>query len=226
METNIWRGSTCWIWRITLYKGGERLLGGDFHLGHGKRNFAKGKRSLKMPYGFWNDSLPLSTFSLTMALVQIHSPKPSLIFGSWFVSNPASWTSPYNYFHLSLIKNNLCLLSWSLEVFKGATLSALSFVSKPISLASPLNPQPRSMKIHWSSVQNFQTILATSLDQICQIWWNSFKSFSKNSEKNQAASGCIERSPHQVPAPGKIFSLPNHSVEHLQSIVTVMFRVQ
>ena len=59
---------------------------------------------LKMPYGFWNDSLPLSTFSLTMALVQIHSPKPSLIFGSWFASNPASWTSLYDYFPFNLIK--------------------------------------------------------------------------------------------------------------------------
>ena len=37
---------------------------------------------------------------LAMALVQIHSPKPSLIFGSWFASNPASWTSPYDYFSI------------------------------------------------------------------------------------------------------------------------------
>ena len=39
-------------------------------------------------------------FPLAMALVQIHSPKPSLIFGSWFASNPASWTSPYDYFSI------------------------------------------------------------------------------------------------------------------------------
>ena len=120
--------------------------------------------------------------SLAMALVQIHSPKPSLIFGSCFASNPASWTSPYIYFLLLLIKNNFCHISWSLEIYKGATLSVLIFAPKPISLASPLKPQPRSRKIHWSSVQIFQTTLAASLGQICQIWWNSFKSFSKYSK--------------------------------------------
>ena len=36
--------------------------------------------------------------SLAMTLVQIHSHKPFLIFGSWFTSNTASWTSPYIYF--------------------------------------------------------------------------------------------------------------------------------
>ena len=49
-------------------------------------------------------------FSLAMALVQIHSPKPSLIFGSWFASNPASWTSPYDYFPFKSYQNNFCLL--------------------------------------------------------------------------------------------------------------------
>ena len=33
-------------------------------------------------------------FPLAMALVQIHSPNPPLIFGSCLASNPASWTSP------------------------------------------------------------------------------------------------------------------------------------
>ena len=33
-------------------------------------------------------------FPLAMALVQILSSNPSLTFGSWFTSNPASWTSP------------------------------------------------------------------------------------------------------------------------------------
>ena len=45
----------------------------------------------------------------------------------------------------------------------------------------------------------------------------------KKSEKNQAASGCIERSPHQVPAPGKFFFLPNHFIEHLLDTVSIMF---
>ena len=48
--------------------------------------------------------------SHAMTLVQIHSPKPSLTFGSWFASNPASWTSPCDYFHLNLIQTNFCLL--------------------------------------------------------------------------------------------------------------------
>ena len=121
-------------------------------------------------------------FSLAMALVQIHSPKPSLTFGSWFASNPASWTSPMFIFHLNLIQINFCLLFYPLVIYKGTLLSVWIFVPKPTPLPSPLNPQPRSMKIHWSSVQIFQTTLAASLDQICQIWWNSFKSFSKNSK--------------------------------------------
>ena len=62
---------------------------------------------------------------------------------------------------------------------------------KPISHPSPLNPQPRSMKIHWSPVQNFQTILAASLDQICQIWWNSFKSLSKILRKIRQPLGAL-----------------------------------
>ena len=49
-------------------------------------------------------------FLLAMALVQILSPNPSLTFGSWFVSNPASWTSPCDYFYLNLIQTNFCLL--------------------------------------------------------------------------------------------------------------------
>ena len=47
---------------------------------------------------------------LTMTLVQIHSPKPSLTFGSWFASNPASWTSPCDHFHSNSIQINFCLL--------------------------------------------------------------------------------------------------------------------
>ena len=137
---------------------------------------------LKSPIAFGMIFSHFQQISLAMTYVQIHSPKPSLTFGSWFASNPASWTSPYNYFHLFLIKNNFRLMSWSLEVYKGTTLSVLIFAPKPFPLPSPLNPQPRSMKIHWSLVQFFQTTLAASLDQICQIWWNSFKSFSKNSK--------------------------------------------
>ena len=121
-------------------------------------------------------------FSLTLALVQMLSPNSSLTFGSWIAPNPASWTSPCDYFHSNSIQTNFCLLSYYLESYKGTPLSVLIFSTKPTLLPSPLNPQPRTMKIHWSSVQNFQTTSAASLDQICQIWWNSFKTSSKNSK--------------------------------------------
>ena len=91
--------------------------------------------------------------SLAMALVQILSPKPPLIFGSCFASTPASCTSPYNPFHSKHIQTNFCLLFYPLVIYKGTLLSVWIFVPKPTPLPSPLNPQPRSMKIHWSSVQ-------------------------------------------------------------------------
>ncbi len=57
-----------------------------------------------------------------------------------------------------------------LEIYKGTPLSVLIFATKPFSPPSPLNPQPRPMKIHWSSFQKFQTTPTASLDQIWQIW--------------------------------------------------------
>ena len=49
-------------------------------------------------------------FPLAMALMQILSPNPPLIFGSCLASNPARSTSPMFIFHLNLIQINLCLL--------------------------------------------------------------------------------------------------------------------
>ena len=117
-------------------------------------------------------------FSLAMALVQIHSPKPSLIFGSCFASNPASCTSPYNYFPFKSYSNKFLSSILAIGDLQRSYTFCFDFCPQTFFLPSLLNPQPRSMKIHWSSVQIFQTILAASLDQICQIWWNSFKSFS------------------------------------------------
>ena len=45
-------------------------------------------------YGFWKVLCHFQQFLLAMALVQILSPNPPLIFGSCLASNPASWTSP------------------------------------------------------------------------------------------------------------------------------------
>ena len=49
-------------------------------------------------------------FLLAMALVQMLSPNPSLTFGSWFASNPASWASSCDHFHSNSIQINFCLL--------------------------------------------------------------------------------------------------------------------
>ena len=98
-----------------------------------------------------------------MALVQILSPNPSLTFGSWSASNPASWTSPCDHFHLNLIQTNFCLLFYHLEIYKGNPFSVWTFTTKLLSPPSPLNSQPGTMKIHWSPVQNFK------LHQL-QVW--------------------------------------------------------
>ena len=71
--------------------------------------------------------------------------------------------------------------------------------------------------------QSFQVSASASLDQICQIWWNSYFLFSKNSTKIQAASWCNERPLHQVSAQGKIPSCQKHSVEHLNCTVSLHF---
>ena len=163
-------------------------LGGScFSFGLKTKYFSLGKLTFEnlleiLHYGFWKVLCHFQQFLLAITLVQILSPNPSLTFGSWSASNPASWTSSWDHFHLNLIQTNFCLLSYYLEIYKGTPFSVLIFAPKPTLLPGPLYPQPRTMKIHWSSVQNFQTTLAASLDQICQIWWNSFKTFSKNSK--------------------------------------------
>ena len=65
---------------------------------------------LRMHYGFWKVLCHFQLFLLAMALVQILSPNPSLTFGSWFASNPASWTSSCDHFHSNSIQINFCLL--------------------------------------------------------------------------------------------------------------------
>ena len=145
-----------------------------------ENNFCKTFWSLH--YGFWKVLCHFQLFVLAMALVQMISPNSSLTSGSWFTSNPASWTSPCIYFPFKFYSNIFCLLFYLLEIYKGTPFSVWTFTTKLLSPPSPLNPQPRTMKIHWSPVQNFQTTSAASLDQIWQIWWNSFKTFSKNSK--------------------------------------------
>ena len=51
METNIWGGSTCWIWSTSWSKDEERFMRGDLHLGHGKRDFWKWKRIIPKAIG-------------------------------------------------------------------------------------------------------------------------------------------------------------------------------
>ena len=95
---------TCfWSWRFLLFiwtQDKMLFIWGKWLL----------KISLKMHYGFWIILYHFQQFSLAMALVQIYSPKPSLTFGSCFASNPASCTSPYNYFPFKSYQINFCLL--------------------------------------------------------------------------------------------------------------------
>src|SRR4051812_10972750 len=61
-------------------------------------------------------------------------------------------------------------LFWAKWFFKASTPFQLGFECKTTLLASPLNPQPRTILIHSSPFQIFQISLPASLDQICQIW--------------------------------------------------------
>ena len=125
-----------------------------------------------------------------------------------------------NYFSLS---NQFWKLSWAQMIFKASTILHLSFDLKPTLLDSPLYPQPRTILIHSSSFQNFQNSASASLDQICQIWWNSYLYYSKNSTKIQATYVSNEKPLHQVSAQGKIPRCLDHSVEHLACTVLFIF---
>ena len=164
-----------WPWRFLLSLGLKTKW-----FSFGKITFEN--LFLNLHYGFWKAFCHFQQFLFAMAQVQMISPNSSLTSGSWFTSNPASWTSPCIYFPFKFYSNIFCLLFYHLEIYKGTPFSVLTFTTKRLSPPSPLNPQPGTMKIHWSPVQNFQTTSAASLDQICQIWWNSFKTFSKNSK--------------------------------------------
>ena len=88
-----------WSWRFLLFIWTQTKMFFFWKNGFWKFLWKKG------PIAFGIILYHFQQFSLAMALVQIHSPNPSLTFGSWFTSNPASWTSPYNFFfHLNLIK--------------------------------------------------------------------------------------------------------------------------
>ena len=92
-------------------------------------------------------------------------------------------TSPNKFwilFQLFYLSNHFCQLFWVWVIFKASTLLHLSFDLKPTLLDSPLYPQPRTILIHSSSFQIFQNSVSASLDQICQIWWNSYLHYSKN----------------------------------------------
>ena len=90
-------------------------LGGScFSFGLKTKWFSFGKITfeifLRMHYGSWKVLCHFQLFLLAMTLVQILSPNPSLTFGSWFASNPASWTSPCDHFHSNSIQINFCPL--------------------------------------------------------------------------------------------------------------------
>ena len=126
-----------------------------------------------------------------------------------------------NYFSLS---NQFWKLFGALVIFKASTLFHLSFDLTPTPLDSPLYPQLRTILIHSFSFQIFQNSVSASLDQICQIWWNSYLHYSKNSTKIQATYLSNEKPLHQVSAQGKIPRCHFHSVEHLS--YTVPLQIQ
>ena len=57
----------------------------------------------------------------------------------------------------------------SLGGLQSKCLNAFDFDLNSTPLDSPLYPQPRTILIHSSPVQNFQNFLAASLDQICHF---------------------------------------------------------
>ena len=79
--------SVYWSWRFLLF-----IWTQDKYFSLGKMPFENLFEICTMAFGII--LYHFQQFSLAMALVQIHSPKPSLIFGSCLASNPASWTSP------------------------------------------------------------------------------------------------------------------------------------
>ena len=72
-------------------------------------------------------------------------------------------------FHLFNPQNYFCHYLWTQVIYKGSTRFLLSFDPKPTPLTSPQYPQPRSIKIHLSSVQIFQNLPSASLDQKCHF---------------------------------------------------------
>ena len=119
------------------------------------------------------------------------------------------------------LSNQFWKLFGAWVIFKASTLLHLSFDLKPTLLDSPLYPQPRTILYHSFSFQNFQNSASASLDQICQIWWNSYLHYSKNSTKIQATYLSNEKPLHLVSAQGKITRGQFHSVEHLASTAAV-----
>ena len=124
-----------------------------FHFGLKTKYFSLGKCLLNISLKFCTMAFGITLchfqqFLLAMALVQILSPNPSLTFGSWFASNPASWTSPCDHFLLNFFQTNFCLLFYLLDIYKGTPFSVWIFTTKLLSPPSPLNPQPGTMKIH------------------------------------------------------------------------------
>ena len=132
-------------------------------------------------------------------------PKPPLLLvinlSSLFHLIQTSFGFYSNYFSPQINSENYLEPEW---FSKQVPLLHLSFDLKPTLLDSPLYPQPRTILIHSSSFQIFQNSVSASLDQICQIWWNSYLHFPKNSTKIQAAYLSNEKPLYQVSAQGKI----------------------
>ena len=95
MKINAWRGSTCWIWSISWSKDEERFLGGNFHLGHGKKDFWKGQKITPKAIGYLKDFQKryFSKWKTLEPKWDEKPPRPTI--KSWVVTKEIFWEGEF-----------------------------------------------------------------------------------------------------------------------------------
>ena len=125
----------------------------------------------KKPQGLWVYSFPIQKFPLLPSHILALPSKTHPCLGSGQDSHLQQVSNHFLFlFHLFNPQNYFCHYLWTQVIYKGSTIFLLSFDPKPTPLTSPQYPQPRSIKIHLSSVQIFQNLPSASLDQKCHFW--------------------------------------------------------
>ena len=112
-----------------------------------------------------------------MAWVEIPSQKPFSIFGSWYASNPASWTSPYFCFHLNSYQKTISALYSSSWRFKKELPFLLWFLPPnqfPYLVLWALNQDPwRSIGLQFKFFKLFLLQVWTRFAKFDEIHLNS-----------------------------------------------------